>query len=542
MVKFFASALLFFLSVLLNGQAVSYSYFYRITFYDKGTNKISDFPPKLLLSDRAIARRIKAGITYPDYRDIPLSTDYLKRVSDKGLTLHTASKWMNAALFKSIQPVSIDSILKLPFVASVKVVKRPGIKSLYQNKLEFDLENFMTDQYDRPVTMINGYSLHNQGYTGQGVLIAVLDGGFDNAEEITSIQDLRARNGIKATYDFVLKNKNVYNSSTHGTAVLSILAGKVPWVIEGTAPDADYLLLKTEDVNSEFPCEEDFWVAGAEYADSAGADIITSSLGYCTFDDPSMNYSFADLNGDKSFITVAADVAASKGILVFNSAGNERNKTWKRIICPADGDSVIAVGAVDGNNLISSFSSAGPSFDRRVKPDIAAMGVAVPLQTSNTSIGTASGTSFSCPVLSGITACLVQAVPKAVNKDVIRVLRESSDRFSSPDSLYGYGIPDMGKALLKLQDMFIRVPDEMSAAGPNPTTGEFEIIFREPYESIIIELFTSTGKLVWKQESDHFAGRSVKIHELENREQGLYIVRITTPGARMTHKIIKLKY
>ena len=211
--------------------------------------------------------------------------------------------------------------------------------------------------------MINGYPIHDSGYDGKNVLIAVLDGGFMNADQISSLNGLRNRNGIKATYDFVKKNKTVYNSSTHGTAVLSVLAGNLPGLIEGTAPGADYLLLKTEDVESEFPCEEDFWAAGAEYADSAGADIISSSLGYFNFDDSTLNYKYSDLDGKTAFVTRVADIAASKGILVVNSAGNERNSFWKRIIFPSDGDSVIAVGAVDGNNTISSFSSAGPSAD-----------------------------------------------------------------------------------------------------------------------------------------------------------------------------------
>ncbi len=201
--------------------------------------------------------------------------------------------------------------------------------------------------------MVNGYPLHNSGYDGTGILIAVLDGGFTYADKATSLAALRNRNGIKYTYDFVNRNQYVYSYHTHGTSVLSVLAGQISGAIQGTAPDADFLLLRTEDVSSEFPVEEDFWAAGAEFADSAGADIISSSLGYCTFDDFVMNYKFSDLDGNTAFVTRAADIAASKGILVVNSAGNERNKTWLRIIAPSDGDSVLAAGAVDGNNIIS---------------------------------------------------------------------------------------------------------------------------------------------------------------------------------------------
>jgi hypothetical protein len=348
--------------------------------------------------------------------------------------------------------------------------------------------------------MINGYQLHDSGYDGKDVLIAILDGGFINADNISSLTDLRLRNGVKTTYDFVKNNKSVYNSSAHGTAVLSVLAGKVPGQIEGTAPGADFLLLKTEDVESEFPCEEDFWAAGAEFADSAGADIISSSLGYFNFDDPTLNYKYSDLDGNTAFVTRVVDIAASKGILVVNSAGNERITAWKRIIFPSDGDSVVAVGAVDGNKIISDFSSAGPSADGRIKPDNVAMGVSVPVQTSDSSIGRSSGTSFSCPILSGMAACLMQAVPRALNSDIIEALHSSADRYNYPDSLYGYGIPDILLVLTKLQNLFLKIPEKGIIVSPNPTTGNFEIIFPSPPEKVTIELISMTGKLIFRQE------------------------------------------
>ena len=483
----------------------------------------------------------KAGIDLIDYKDLPVNRKYINEIISMGLTLHCTSKWMNTALFKSNTSFNIGSITDLSFVKSVKTVKIPGRKNIAPDKLFLSFNETNDSPFDRPVTMLNGYILHNQGYYGNGILIAVLDGGFYNTEEISSLAGLRSRNGIKATFDFIQNSEYVYNSSTHGTAVLSVLAGKLPYAIEGTAQQADYLLLKTEDVTSEFPCEEDFWAAGAEFADSSGADIITTSLGYSTFDDPSMSYKYSDLDGETAFVTNAADIAASKGMVVFSSAGNERNKIWKQIICPSDGDSVIAVGAVDEFNIISDFSSAGPSYDRRIKPDNTAMGVGVPAQTSGASVVRVNGTSFSCPVLSGMTACLMQAVPEARNTDIIKALRESAHRYTTPDSLYGFGIPDMGQALIKLQDLFLIVPDQFSVAGPNPTTGEFEIIFREQYESVIAELYTSTGKLIWKKKIGTFAGRSLKINELVNREQGLYIIRLITPSATSVHKIIKLR-
>ncbi len=525
----------------MNGQETTYPYFYRLYFRDKGENPVNSFSAEDLLSLRAIARRQKAGITFPDFRDFPVDKDYLNQISLLGLKLHTTSKWMNTALFKSQSLFDIKILEKLPFVSEVKIVKSPGKKTSQNNKLDFQVVQSDLPSFDRPITMINGYPIHNSGYDGKNVLIAVLDGGFLNVDQISSLNGLRNRNGIKATYDFVKKNKNVYNSSIHGTAVLSVLAGNLPGLIEGTAPGADYLLLKTEDVESEFSCEEDFWAAGAEYADSTGADIISSSLGYFNFDDSTLNYKYSDLDGKTAFVTRAADAAAAKGILIINSAGNERDSFWKHIIFPSDGDSVIAVGAVDGNNTIADFSSAGPSADRRIKPDNTTMGVNVPVQTSLNIIGRSSGTSFSCPVLSGMAACLLQAVPGASNNHIIEVLRSSADRYTHPDSLYGYGTPDLVLALIKLQNLLFKVPEEGILAYPNPTSGTFEIIFNTPPESFTIEIISFTGKQIYRKEFGVYAGRTLQVTELEKCDEGVYFVRIITGTRIIVRKIIKLK-
>jgi len=521
------------------GQTPTYSYFYRVYFNDKGDNK--NYLPEDLLSSRALNRRKKAGIPVPDFRDLPVNKDYLNIISASGYKLHCTSKWMNTALFKTQFSADISSLLNLPFVRDIKIVKSPGKKAGFNDKLDFQVTQADPNAYDRPVTMLNGKSLHNSGYDGRGILIAILDGGFTYADQISSLSSLRSRSGVKKTYDFIKNNEFVYSSSSHGTAVLSVLAGNKPEFIEGTATGADYLLLKTEDVDSEYPVEEDFWAAGAEFADSTGADIISSSLGYYYFDDPSMNYKYSDLDGNTAFVTRVADIAASKGILVVNSAGNERNKEWRRILFPSDGDSVLAVGAVDGNNNISSFSSAGPSIDGRIKPDNAAMGVNVPVQVDITAFGRSSGTSFSCPILSGMAACLMQAVPKALNTDIIEVLHTSADRYNSPDSLYGYGIPDMVNALVKLQDKYITMPLEESIVGPNPTTGNIEIIFRQPPGKLTIEIVSMTGKMVYRNNYQDYAGRSLVITELQNREQGMYFIRIIKGTVVKVYKIIKLR-
>lgn len=525
----------------LYGQEITYRYFYRVYFKDKGEYNTSSFTPLQLLSEKAIERRNKAGIPVPDSKDLPVCPDYINQIKVSGYTLHCTSKWMNTALFKTQDKADNNIILALPFVKDIKIVKSPGTKGLYNDKLDFTTPAADNTPFDRPVSMVNGYPLLNSGFDGKNILIAILDGGFINADLISSINHLRVREGIKSTRDFVNNKTNVYDTSSHGTAVISILAGFIQGSIQGTATGADYILLKTEDVFSESPYEEDLWASGAEYADSSGADIITSSLGYFMFDDASLDYKISDLDGNTAFVTRAADIAASKGILVINSAGNERNKSWKKIIFPADGDSVLTSAAVDGSNSISPFSSAGPSSDGRIKPDLATLGVSVPIQVSEGSVERGNGTSFSCPVLSGMAASLMQAAPYALSKDIINALYQSSDRFNSPDSLYGYGIPNMAEALNILQSKYISVPDKVSVAGPNPTKGDFEIIFQEPQPELSVEIITMEGKLIYSKNYNDYAGRTIIISELQNHLQGIYFIRLKTTKGIQVHKIIRIK-
>lgn len=527
-------------STLLTAQVTDFNYFYRVYFKDKGPVSISDYSPGDLLSRRAIARREKAGIPVPIYNDLPVNPDYLNQVRSKGFTLHCTSKWMNTGLYKTQNLADINLILGLPFVSDVKLVKNPVSKSSFSEKLDFSIETADNPPYDTPVTMLNGQSLHNSGYTGSGILIAVLDGGFIKADLISSLNDLRSRRGIRGTRDFVSGGNYVYSFHNHGTAVLSVLAGNYPGFIMGTAPSADYILIRTEDVFTEFPVEEDYWAAGAEYADSAGADIISSSLGYSTFDNPAMNYKFTDMNGRNTFVTQAANSATSKGILVVNSAGNERTNQWLRIIAPSDGFNVVAAGAVDWTGLISSFSSAGPSADGRIKPDNATQGVNVPLQVAETTVSRASGTSFSCPVLSGMCACLMQAVPKATNTDIVDALHKNGSRFNKPDSLYGYGIPDMPGVLMTLQELLTPVPEKGTVIGPNPFTGEIEVTFKNIPGTLRIIIFTSSGQIMLDRIYPEYISRSLKIDDLQNSRQGIYFITLITREGTFSHKVVKL--
>ena len=524
----------------ISGQEPVYNFYYRIFFKDKGDYNINTFYANQLLSSRAISRREKSGIPVPDFRDIPVYPGYIEQIKAIGFTLHCTSKWMNTALFKTENPEDINILLKLPFVAGAKIVKHTISKNLKKDKLQFEIEEEDSPLYNSPLTMVNGDIVHTMGYTGNGVIIAVLDAGFYSADKIPALESLRSRGGIKGTYDFIRKSRSVYDYNNHGTAVLSILAGIIPDSLEGTAPGAGYWLFRTEDVYSEFPVEEDFWAAGAEYADSIGADIITSSVGYYAFDDSAYNYKYSDLDGNTAFVTRVADIAASKGILVINSAGNERSNPWQHIIVPSDGDSVLAVGAVDASRMIALFSSAGPSFDRRVKPDEVAQGVNVPIQNTVDIVYRSNGTSLSCPVISGMCACVLQAVPAASNADIIAALHFSSDRYLTPDSLYGYGIPDFVRVIARLKETLADVPENEPTVGPNPFTNDLMVRFSNPPVDLSIEVFSYSGYLVLKKNYHDTINRAFLLRDLRHMAEGVYYIRLKTSKTIKTFKVIKL--
>jgi serine protease AprX len=523
------------------GTDESSLYFYRVTFTDKGNTSIGNFAPEDLLSPAAIARREKCGVAPLTVSDLPVNQDYITAVSQRGLAFKCASKWMNSALFTSAVKIEANALTDLPFVKEMQPVKNPsGQVKGNAGKFGITSPGTMTDNYD-PNVPVNGVPLHQSGFTGRNITIAVLDAGFINADLIESLEPLFARGGIVATRDFVNGSDYVYDYHNHGTSVLSILAGSVPGIISGTATGADYLLLRTEDDGSEYPVEEDYWAAAAEYADSAGADIITSSLGYSTFDDPAMDYSFSEMDGNTAFITRAADAAASKGILVVASAGNERNKEWVRILSPSDGDSVMCIGAVFQDLTISGFSSAGYSADGRVKPDVVAPGVSLPIQFVPGQWHTGSGTSFSCPVISGLCASLMQAVPGATAADIMNSVRESSDRFNNPDSLYGYGLPDFVSALKKLEDQLTFRPEVNISAGPNPFFDEISLWFREIPGYLSVSLMDFNGRLIMRKDFPAYASRSYILNGFDNMAQGIYYLKVITDAGDEVFKMIRVR-
>jgi serine protease AprX len=390
------------------------------------------------------------------------------------------------------------------------------------------------------INMVNGIPLHESGFKGNGMVIAILDAGFLNVDQRAIFNSLWENNQILGSYDFVNPTSDVFGDHTHGTLVLSVMGGSLPDLFLGTAPEAGYWLLRTEDTNSEFLIEEYNWIAGAAFADSVGADIINSSVGYTQFDDATYNHTWTDIDGNTTEVTKAADLAAAKGILVVNSAGNSGNDAWKYLIAPADGDSVLAVGAVDANQIITAFSSYGFESDARIKPNIVAQGGnTVVANVSVDNITTSNGTSFSAPLIAGMMACLWQAIPNANNMEIIRAVEQSASRFSNPDNLYGYGIPDFSSAqlLLGLSD---KINSENSlTVVPNPVLNSELILWdQSKYNFEWMELLDIQGRILIKEEINSY-NNQYKL-SLEGYNSGIYFLRFGNQNLIQTKKIIKI--
>jgi len=350
---------------------------------------------------------------------------------------------MNASVV-DLQGIDPAQILALPFVSNIQAVRKMNLSHAGNSA---DLEEITEEElnYGRAKhqnDMLNLGPLHNKGFTGKGIKIAVFDAGFSGSDTIDVYKNMNAENRIIATWDFVDNQENVFHSHSHGTQVLSTIAANLPGKMVGSAPDASFVLCRTENDNSESLAEEINWLRAVEWVDSIGVDIIHSSLGYSTFDDPSTNHTYDELDGDKTIITKAADMAAARGIIVSTSAGNEGSGSWKYITAPCDGDSVLCTGAVDKYQIRSGFSSIGPTADGRTKPDVVAMGTRTIVAHPNNRIYGSNGTSFSSPIIAGFVACLRQAHPDRSHMDIITAVKMSGDQYALPDPQYGFGIPD----------------------------------------------------------------------------------------------------
>lgn len=461
-----------------------------IEFKDKHNSPYAISNPSVYLSQRAIIRRNRFNIAV-DSTDLPVNPSYISQVLNKGqVTYLSQSKWLNQILIYCTSTATINAIKTLPFVKNanpasniLKPIEGEHVFEKFNETIEplqhTEKNQDITDTFNygnsfKQVHIHNGEFLHKKGFTGKGVIIALLDAGFNKFKTIKAFDSARANGQILGEKDFVDYDNSVNEDDTHGEYCLSTIAANVPGVMVGTAPKASFWLIRSEDVYSEYPVEEHNWVAAAEFSDSAGADMISSSLGYYRFDDPTFDHTYSQFYKNATIVSKGATSAARKGMIVTNSAGNEGGNSWKYIIYPSDADSVCAVAATDVNGNIAYFSSYG--YPGAVKPNIASVGSGTTVYTAY-GVGTSSGTSFSNPNINGLIACLWQAFPKYDNITILKAVYASGDRATNPDNRYGYGIPNMMKAyrILKRKQNQETYGTDWLFASPDTFTSEIGI-------------------------------------------------------------------
>ncbi len=460
---------IFLLAIILGGfklyaqTADSIPRYFWVTFKDKANSPYQVDQPLAFLSEKALARRAKYQIPVTEV-DFPVNPHYVKKLQTLGAKIHHTSRWLNAATILAT-PAVVKAVEALPFVdTTLYVSKYLPVRAdrdsrKFKGELTEDLlqDNLYGNAFPQ-LAVMKGDSLHRKGGLGQGITVAVLDGGFSGVDQMPFFDSLRQDKRLSFSKDFVDQDTMVYESSTHGTQVLSVMGANIPGLMVGTAPEASYVCIKTEDVRGEYLIEECNWVAGLEYADSIGADLVNSSLGYFVFNDASMNYAYEDLTGLKSVASRAVDYAFDRGMIVVTSAGNEGNSAWKYISIPADAAHVMAVGAVFiDTTMRAGFSSVGPTADGRIKPDLVAPGVAIVVASPfGYKTRTSNGTSLASPLIAGLTASLWSAFPELTNEQIIQAIIQSCNQKDRPDNLLGHGLPNYNRAFDLLQQKVLQ--------------------------------------------------------------------------------------
>lgn len=523
---------------------------YWVQFTDKNGSPYSIDNPGEYLSERALERRQAYGISIDEY-DIPVNPSYLEAVAATGATILNPSKWLNGVTVQTSDPSVITAIEALSFVEGTRGCFDDPYKQVIKEK------TFFAEEFLRPIdndvksindyygyaypqiSQLNGIELHNLGYRGEGMLIGVCDGGFDGADTHDAFKQIIDDGRLLGTYNFVDKNTNVWHSSTHGTNVWGLMGGNVPDTYVGTAPMATYFLCMTEDVDSENVIEEYNWVSAMELLDSLGVDVVNTSLGYITFDMPQWDHTYIDLDGKTAVITIGSEIACSRGILCVSSAGNEGGTSFPYISVPADGEQTFTIGAVGANGQRAYFSSIGPTYDGRIKPDVMAHGYGTSVPSYGNSYYEGSGTSFSSPVMAGMVACLWQA-RKDKSPDVIRdIIRQSANRVDNPDNEYGYGIPDMMLALdlLAQEEIVVKDQNSMISVYPNPSNGDVNVAINTS-ENVVVRIYNQLGQVIYVFDS-HKDNVYMLEHALSTIGEGVYLLNIIDEISSQTIKYVK---
>ena len=424
---------------------------YRLYLRDKDLQHtpFSVSRPEQFLSARSIERRKRQGL-HVDVTDLPIAPAYLDSVSRTGIEIVGQSKWNNTLLVKIHKEKELNKLNSLSFITKkLKVFSSPdSITERKRSSFRKELNSWesVPAHYGaaaEQLKSLGGQRIHERGFYGNGMMIAVFDGGFMNVDRIPALHGMKLA-GLK---DFVVpKSNNIFEEMEHGTMVLSTMAANAPNLYVGVAPEAQYVLVRCEDERTESLAEEDYWASAAEYADSLGVDIINSSLGYHDFDDVKTNHKYWEQDGETALISHTASMCADKGIICVNSAGNDGMGVWKKINFPADAKDILTVGSINEQGKNAAFSAVGPTADGRIKPDVMAYGSPTSVITGRGAIINDNGTSFSSPLIAGMTACLWQALPHKTAKQIIKLVKMAGNNQQHPDNIYGYGVPDFWKA------------------------------------------------------------------------------------------------
>ena len=528
--------------ILLSSSGLAQVNRYMVFFKDKAGTNYQISQPLQFLSQRAIDRRIQQGIPVTQ-ADLPVNANYIKAVRDVGANTFFSTRWMNGVLVQCDQSI-LSAIQSLPNVDRVEYVA-PYERLLTggRRRAELKTKEIKTASSTQfQLQMIGLDEMHTSGYRGQGVIVAVFDGGFpgvDTAEPFKHLFD-EGRMNLTVSTDFIRNTNDVFQYDDHGTQVFSIIAGFQEGFFTGGSYEAEYQLYVTEDPSSEFRIEEYNWLFAAERADSAGVDVVNSSLGYYDFNDSDMNYSQSAMDGKTTVVSKAAQMLAERGAIVVCSAGNEGNIAWKIITAPADAKDVLAVGNVNSAGLRAGSSSIGPAADGRIKPDVAALGVNTSVIKPSGGLGSASGTSLASPLVASLAAGIRQRYPQLTNLQVIDAIRKSSSQATSPDNLLGFGIPNFTAVVNYIEQSH---QENIFEVYPNPVTKDSITI--SPYDpslvkSCKVEVLTSQGQTVYEASVNFSWTNRTHTSYVTSLPSGLYFMRISWGDKKFTYRLVKV--
>lgn len=525
---------------------------YAVFFKFKPQKEYSLESPSKFLTDKAIQRRVREKFPL-DSLDLPVTASYIQKISTLSQELLYVSKWLNAAVVVT-DAAGKKNLEGLPFVQKVDWVAK-GFISKVSNRTATKIPHNPTKTqkwaieesyreaaaYDFQNELLGIPAMHQAGFTGKGITVAVFDSGFPGLEKAAAFSHIFTNKQVVGQLNVVRPwIKEVFRDNEHGTQVASLILANQAGTLVAGAHQAKVIFAITEDVATEYPIEELNWVRAAEYADSLGVDIINSSLGYLDFDEPSLTYTKSQLDGKTTYVTRGATLAAKRGILVVNSVGNYGAAGSSSLVAPADANGILAVGAVNSSSTVSSFSSRGPTADGRIKPELVAFGQSPVLIRGSGQVGAASGTSFSAPQIAALAAGLWQAKPEWSKDELLTNLLKSGSQYASPDQNLGYGIPNFRSAFY---GSLLGLNEEVelgSTIYPNPLRTESLSIRFGKELRMTLQILDSSGRKVVERVGERSAVKDPYLFNLADLPSGIYFIQLVDGKEIAYRKLIKL--